>query len=344
MALVFKLDDGVKWRIGPRYEATVGFMVTPVGNDRLTETDLGLGDFDERAAIFAALIESPEAIVAVQQDLGFRIDQVATLLSENAPAVTLTVTAAGGDEAVEAALGLVDWLEDRLQRPIRIFDTPTSTTATTLPDTSAPFDSKVALTVAPSVVAGYGDMSFDVSVGGNTQSIGLLALDGDVTVELPMTLAPTMVLQVTLLSQQAEQLSRVRLFVPPPPDFGSQVPALALNVAPGAVVPNVDGLLVLDPNTLSVEWFAGESVTTPQVVSSRDLTVMVITEDPSPVPIGQRRGPIILVAALMVGAILLLAVAVSRDNWRQLRRAYEMPMEAAPSPLKRLERSEAAEV
>jgi hypothetical protein len=134
------------------------------------------------------------------------------------------------------------------------------------------------------------------------------------------------------------------MFVPTPPIYGAQVPALQLNIGPGAIVVDAEGGVLLDASALTTQWIPGEPILTIEESQSRDLTVLVVTEDPVPIPVGQRRGPIILVAALIVGAILILAVAVSRDNWRQLKRAYEVPSEAPPSPLKRLERSEAAEV
>lgn len=344
VGFVFKLDNGLAWRIGPRYEATVRVLVAPVGTTTMSATDFGPGDFRESAAVFAALMESSEAITAVQQENGFKIDEITTLVSEDAPAITLSVIMSTADQAVAAATGLVDWLEVRLQEPIRVFDTSTTTTSTTIVDISSSFGSFVSVTVAPSVVAEFGDLFFDINAGGSAQSFGLRALDSGDALELPMTLSPTMALLVSIQNPQADRLSAARMFVPAPPSFGDRVPALLLTVGAGAIVVNEEGAVVLDATALSVEWVAGETITIVEAPLSRDLTVLVVTEDPVPVPVGQRRGPIILVAALVVGAILLISVAVSRDNWRQLKRAYEMPLEVPSSPLKRLERSEAAEV
>ena len=134
-------------------------------------------------------------------------------------------------------------------------------------------------------------------------------------------LRPGQSLRLALETPFGEGIDTVDIDIPEPPDQTSPYD-LVLRVNHGAVVvpatsapPGDDdvALAVLVGERISAIWVpvGGDGT------AERSVALALLTQDPVAVTTGTRRGPILMMAALVVGLFALLVLAVTVDTWRQ---------------------------
>ena len=277
-------DEGLTWRLAPRYEATVQIAVVPTSFDDLSLTDLGPGDFSAPANLFAELLGSTEAAVAVGESNGYELDETPQLEQ---------------DTPVAELLG--------------------------------PFDSVLEVNVDPGLVTDPGLFLVIGTALNSELALQLAPLAGGEET-FAATLSPTMTLVLELQRSGAARTEGIRLSAPRLPQFVEEIPGLVMTIGPEAVLPTVDeatGIegFVLDPSEISLQWVGRSPVPVETFDPVRDLKVVLLTPNPVPEPIGERRGPIVTIAALVVGLVLILAAAISVDTWQQQARAGQVDQE-----------------
>lgn len=329
----FEFDDGLEWRIGPRYESTVQILVTESGIDGLASGDLaGAGDTRLAATVYSIMLESTEAINDVSDRLGIEIESVDVGTSRDAPYLEVRVVAPTEQGSSDAAFALVDWLGERLREPVTTLDIPTTTTIPEV-DTDGPFESFIRISAAQTLIEEYGDLFLAVNAGDGERTIALSETAAGL--EIPTELGPVVTVRTSLEDTSAERYSTLQLNAPALPDYGDRYPALEITLLPSAIVePTIQGDDVppvrLAMSGITLRWVPGASLV-PEFAPGTDLSVVVLTENPVAEPIGQRRGPILAVAALTIGAVLILSLAILIDTWQQeARRHLAMIEDAEP--------------
>ena len=112
MAAGFKIDGGLAWRSGQKWEASVQIAVVTPGNDSLANAETRT-DFRNAAALYAGLLQSNEAAAAIGEANGFELDDPVTAeLADDSSLITATLIAPTEEQAGAGALSIFDYLSE----------------------------------------------------------------------------------------------------------------------------------------------------------------------------------------------------------------------------------------
>lgn len=338
---MFRFEDGqVGWRLGPRYEAAIQIAVLPEHIDSLTVEDIGPGDLTSTTELFAEMLRSSEAAVAVGLQNGFKLrDPIDTRASVRTPVLNAKLIAPTEEQAKGGILSAYSWLEERLSEPLTVAELPTTTTTTPVAELEGTFASSITVAVHPTAQDLPPDIFLVLDGAGRELALQLSSEAGDST-RFNATLSTDMTIVARLEAAGGEVSPSVRIQPPPVPQFVTHLPVLSLSLGADAVI-QVDGptgerVWRLDATQITAEWKRGLPVPAITFDPVRQIKIVLLTPDPTPVPTGERRGPIVTLAALIVGSILILSVAITKDTWQQERDSFQYRFEPSDEEVEEL--------
>lgn len=329
----FKIDDGLAWRSGEKWEAGVQIAVVSPGNDSLANAE-SRSDYIQAAALYAGLLQSNEATTAIGEANGFELEEpVAAEVADDSSLITATLIAPTAEQARAAALSIFDYLTDQLSKPLIASGRSTATSVPTI-ELEGSFESELTLSLNPDL-SGVSDQLFirtDSEVGSSLVIPVARSAGQDITVET--TLAPVMSLVVTLEDATGAQLDSIRLAPPSVDGHSAYYPTLIVTLDAGSITETTDEegeeTWAIDQSDVDVTWGPGATVGSEEASSLIPVDIALVTTDPAPAVIGGRRGPILLGVVILLGAILILTAVVVAESWNRERQAslttYSYPL------------------
>ena len=109
-------------------------------------------------------------------------------------------------------------------------------------------------------------------------------------------------------------------------EFEQRTP-LEVRLRRGAIVFDLEGVPSINAAAITTRWELPI-----EEAEIQPVTVMLLDDEPVPILIGQRRGPIIGVGALVAGILALLVLALMRDTWQARHKAERATMAIVPEP------------
>ena len=319
-------DGGIQWRGGLKYESDFQISVVAPGTASLNEP-VTSDRLNNAAAGYADLLSSGEAAEAVGIAVGYELPEaISADVTDNAPIINASVIGPSVDEAKAATFAAFEWLAGKIEQPLD----PQP------PVEAAPVESDVVLTgrfsSTLSVVIGDGLESVDPDIvmlvrdaGDGTIAVAVSAQAGSIVTGGAVFEANGSLL-LNLETASGDALDQIRLVPDPLPDTAPAYPRLRIDMPDGSIaaerVEDEDGDATttwsFDPSLITTEWIAG---TPDEVVDTEteQFQVAMLTENPTALSIGGRRGPLIGMSVLLVGSILLLVAVIVADTWRRQR-------------------------
>lgn len=325
-AMTFKLVDGKPtWRASAKYDSSVQIAVIPPGIDSLTTASVRSGEMSDAAVLYRGLLGTDEAALFIAEAAGYRLDEaVRATVDSDAALITASVYGPTPEKAQAAALSTFDYLEQKLQIPLRIADLPEPSEPIIVLD--GPFESTMIHTVDGTHSVLPTDLFLIVDSGLDDPTTLPIASRAGQSVGSRTTLSPVMALTLTLQNNDQGVLDVVRVAPPAPQSRVARVPELELELRSGAIVatgadpddPDEEELpWELDASRITVTWQEPTSVLVDVPVPGQDVQIALLTPEPGWLAVGGRRGPIVLVAALIVGTVLILSGVIVTDAWRR---------------------------
>lgn len=328
LAATFKISDGsLAWRASASYEATIKVAVVDPDTKTLTETETGNNDLQQAAAVYAALIESDEASVAIGAASGFEFDDpIETNVDQQAPVISVTVVGPTPEAAVDAARNVFTWLAAKLKEPLVTagLTTPT-TTQPPLVDLTNDFETFMSIAFAQEVSSIDDSLFLEVDNGRDNPTTVPIAPSADTILTTNATLGSTVSLVFTLLSDSDEALDTIRVAAAAPPPIATAAPVLVILIDESIVREVTDeddnATWGLRASGISTEWRQGVTQPEAEVETSQtgEVDIAVLTSEIGVAPVGGRRGPITMVAALLVGSLLILSAVIVAETWRRAK-------------------------
>jgi len=310
--LVFEINsDGIRPRVTPKYVASGRMAVVPAELESLTDVTGG-GNFSDVAGLYAELLQSPEASLQIQQeqDVTF-VEPMEASVTPRTSFIGVTVTSDTPEGAKRGVLGAFDWLEGRLAQPPNLADISREDfDPNRILDEDGKFLGQIRLSVDRQFVDPETTLVL-TNARGDESAVPLGDVFG-ISVQTAF-LMPGTPLTISVENVAGLLLSTATLPLPNlPEDPFTELPTLVLTLDTGAIVSDEIGGVRLDSARISASWDS-----TPTAGETRQLTLLLITEDPVAVLTGQRRTPIITLAAFGVGILVLLVLAITVDTWQQ---------------------------
>ena len=339
LAATFTISDGsLSWRASPRYEATIKIaVVDPNAASLTTQSEAGNSDLEAAAAVYAALIETDEAAIAIGTASGFELDDpVETNVDQQAPVISATVVGPTPEAAIEGAKNVFTWLASKLKEPLVTaqLSTPT-TTQPPLVELTGEFESAMSIAIAEGASSGNDTLFLEVDNGRDNPTTVPYSDSAGSVFTTNATLGPTVSLVFALLSDSNDTLDTVRVAADPPPQIAVVEPILVIQIDDSAVrrATDEDGepTWALDADGISTTWEQGvlQSEEIVDTSDSGEVDIAVLTAEIGVASVGGRRGPITMVAALLVGSLVILSMVIVAETWRRARDQSD-PVNEAP--------------
>jgi hypothetical protein len=322
LLLTFTFKDGdLTWRMGSRWQATSLMAVLPVGVTSLAATDLGPGDLGDPAALYSEMLQTAEVADYILNEYGIQmVDAPIVFPSDGAPTLRFTVTTDSSEDAVTASLAAFEWLEQQLVTDVSLANIPVPVVETPPMELSGPFESSIVIRAAGNLADADPSLFLLIDTGLSPLiAVPVSRIAGEPWV-IDTSLSTGMSVLLTLEQPGSEETNFVRLTPPPAPTVVTRLPVLNLDLGANAIA-NTEAGPILDRTAIGLVWSEGEPVVVEEEELTRSVTVALLTPEPVPSPIGQRRGPIISGAVLIVGSLLILSIALILDAWAQERHA-----------------------
>ncbi len=316
-------DGGIGWRGGSKYESTFEISVIAPGTSSLSNPD-PTGNLASAANEFAQLLGSAEAAEVVGEMTGYELDEPMTASSASGSTlITGAVIGPSPELAKAASVNAFTWLARKIQLPLDA-QPVVPPTVPAAPSVSLESDFPSSLTVQ--VDETLADVSPDLFVlvdSGATQvaAVPVAERSGDV-LTTAVTLGPGGSLLLRLEVSDGTLLDTLRLAPGRLPLIAEAYPTLTITLGPDAVArtATADGTTwAINESAISIEWVDGKPIVDPdgEVTSTRQLQVALLTEVPTALQIGGRRGPLMGFTVLVVGLIGILAGVIVTDSWRR---------------------------
>jgi hypothetical protein len=235
--------------------------------------------------------------------------------SDRTSLLELAVDSPTSEGAVAAALGGFSWLQERLRQSPEVVITPSENAD--IPPVVVDSAGRLNVDVELEVESLYTDVDprlwFEVDTFvGESFAIPLALLEGGLS--FSSTVDSNGSLAVKIGPETGRSLDEVQLSIPDLPEDPAPGTTLGLRLGRGAVL-LTDDTPKLNLSALSLSW------ENPAIASDDEgrVAVLLLNPDLKAVPVGQRRGPVISAAILMLGFACLLILATARDGWQRRR-------------------------
>ena len=323
-AAMFTISDGnVRPRFAARYEATTQLVVVLQGVEELTNPDLTSADFGAVAGVYADLMSSERAQQEIVERSESRVDSFVVSTSGNSPVITVDVESPSAEEATKAAVAAFGWLEERLRGG------GTVAVVTTTPELAVePIDGSTRTQIVVRSEPTFVDVDTTIWLAISTpdgieMATPLYALQSDLVFQ--SELEPRQPITITVGPEVGQPDDTARILAPAR-DQEQRTP-LEVLLRRGAIVFDREGVPSINAAAITTRW---EPPTAEPKI--QPVTVMLLDDEPVPILIGQRRGPIIGVGALVAGVLALLVLALMRDTWQTRQQAERATMAIVPEP------------
>ena len=278
---------------------------------------------------YADLLSSGEAAEAIGLAVGYELSEtVRTDITSDAPIINASVIGPSADDAKRATEAAFAWLANKIEQPLD--PQPPVATDPENPEVvlTTPFSTILSVALDESLTTVDGDVFLlvqDAAVDSNEVAIAVAAQAGSI-VSTGAILEANGTIILNLETASGEELDRLRLAPDPLPDTAPAYPRLRIEMMEGSVTTsrvsddegNTVTTWVLDESQISTEWIPG----TPEVdeaTTTEQFQVAMLTDNPTALAIGGRRGPLIGLSVLLVGSILILVAVIIADTWRRER-------------------------
>ncbi len=298
----------------PKYEASIQIAVVAANLESLAVVQSESSSFAAAATLYAALLRSSAATHGIEQTEQIDLIDLGVTTSSRDRFITVKSTASTPEAAVSGALGSFDWLHRRLVEPPTLATTTPTTILSSILDEEGLFAGVIRLDISGAFRDEAVGLWLVVRVAGESVaaiSIADAALeDGvDVVADIGPNSALTLVLEDTF-EVELDTISKV---LPPLPGPDTVPYTLVVRIDRGSLATSESVQMV--PERIGVSWEAVAAGKTPT-----NIGLLLVNEDPSAEETGTRRGPILLLGALMGGAFALITGATVIDTWTQARR------------------------
>ncbi len=339
--LGFDFDDGFGFKAKPRYESTIQIAVVPSDLESLAEPLPNPGAVAGTAGLYATMLSSPEATTEIMQETGVQlVERLVVATTGRDGFLGVKATAREPEGARKAVLHSFTWLEQRLTDPLAIvriegeppdpdpsiLDEDGRFVGTINVDTSPAF-AETATGIWMSVDTGEAPVTFSLADAAfsTTERTAILEPDSDVlitiedvlgnqidaaTARVPPLPGPDTVPYVLRL-----RLDRGVLNFPRGALGGTTTEPDALENLPDPELVERHILMSWEPVSLGLDETGEE-----QLVDSSAVGLLLLTEDPVALETGSRRGPVLVLAALVGGFFALIAIVATVDSWSKARR------------------------
>jgi hypothetical protein len=313
--MLILLVTGVWLSIAPKYTATARLVVAEAGITDLTDAGLATSDFVRIAEIYGDLLSSTEAEEEIASTEGIDIEDLRVTTSDRTSLLELAVDSPTSKDATAGALGGFSWLQERLRQSPEVVITPVdnSDIPPVVVDPAGLLDVDVELEVESL----YSDVDpglwFEVDTfEGESFATPLALLESGMS--FSSTIDTNGSLAVRIGPETGRSFDELQLTIPDLPEDPPPGIRLRLRMGRGAVL-FTDDIPRLNLSAFSLSW---ENPTTASGQEAR-VAVLLLNPDLTAVPVGQRRGPVISAAILMLGFACLLILATARDGWQRRR-------------------------
>ncbi len=327
LLMVFTIKDGrPQWRLGPKYEASVQIAVVAPNVESLSVTDLGPGDFRASAALFGEMLKSAEAAYTVGFENGYELADLITVnVAQSAPLIEVKLIGPTEEQTKGAALSAFEWLVSEIKRTPVTADLPVTPTPSPLEKLDGSFDSTIKVETPAGASSLPADLFMIIDTGQGELAYQLRSSAGT-TKDFSETLSRQMSLVLRLQDAAGRNSDPVRVTIPDLAQFVTELPVLSISLNAESIVPRQLGDADVASNSLpwsvvadavDVAWQRGAPLPGPALEPTRDLKVLLLTPDPLAAPTGERRGPIVTIAFLAVGSLVILTLAITIETWRR---------------------------
>jgi hypothetical protein len=286
------------------------------------------------------MLSSPEATAEIMKETGVQlVERLVVATTGRDGFLGVRATAREPEGARKAVLHSFTWLEQRLTDPlaiVRIENEPPDAPPSIL-DGDGRFEGKINVDTSPafaetatgiwmSVDTAEAPVTFSLADAAfsTTERTAILEPDSDVLISLedvfgnridaatarvPPLPGPDNIPYVLRL-----RLDRGALHFPRGALGGATTEPDALENLPDPELVEQHILMSWEPVTLGLDGTGEE-----QLVESSAVGLLLLTEDPVALETGSRRGPVLVLAALVAGFFALIAIVVMVDTWSRAR-------------------------
>jgi hypothetical protein len=295
------------------------------------------------AVLYATLLASQEAAVDISQGSGvFLLDTLQVTTSGNDGFIDVKATASDPEAAILAALYSFEWLKDRVSAPpsiVRPGDRDADVEDPPILDENGQFVGTMRIEASPA----FADTATGLWVGLTTSESAItlsLADAGERVYEYAALLAPGTEMTISLEDVFGNRFDAVVVDIPPFPEPGTLAHELVVTLNRGVLTdptPStgiVDGEVVttttpppsLLARHLGVSWQPVVPTFTvdDEVTSSDTVGLLLLTKAPLASVTGGRKGPILILGALIGGFFALITLAVGVDTWRRSKQESQV--------------------
>lgn len=332
LAMTFTFQDGSpKFRSGLTYESSIQIAVVTPGTTSLASPDAASDDLQGLANLFASLLASDEAASWIGDQNGYTLKEAVDAEVDNdSPTITARVFAPSIEQARAAALSTFAWLNKKLLDPITTADLPTPTTTIPVVILDGPFSSFVNLSAGSLDVEAADGLFLAVEIG-NSAAFTIPLEPSPTEVQQEATLEPVMTVALQLSDASDVVLDRIRIAPDLLPRTADTTPELSIILGDDSVqatsFENEDGEVEtgwrINGSDVTVSWSEGEPLPEVEDAAASTVDLALLTPEPGYLESGGRRGPIVAIAALIVGVLLILTAVIVADTWRSERDRVE---------------------
>jgi hypothetical protein len=290
-------------------------------------------------ALYATLLASPEAAIEISEESG--VELLATLMVTTTGRdgfIHVKATAGDPEGATKAALYSFTWLEQRLVAPpsvVRLDQSEVEPAPLSVLDEKGQFLSTIRLEASPVFTETAASLWIGLTTSESVITVSL-ADAGEQMSEYATVLEPDSEMTISLEDVFGNELDAINVPIPPLPEPETAQYALVVRLDRGILYePTTEGVsneepgVPLNPNLLErhvdVSWQRTRPGTTvgDDAAASDAVGLLLLTEAPISTVTGTRRGPLLLLAALVGGFFGLLVLIVAIDTWTEAKRQSE---------------------
>jgi hypothetical protein len=336
LVLTFTYEDGsIGWRGGSKWESSFQISVVSQGTKSLSNPETG-DNVRSAAAAYADLLASGEAAEAIGEMSGFvLVETLSVDTNPDAAIIGATVVGPSAELAKSAARNAFAWLVEKIQQPLEVVPSITTVPPTTGVAIDGPFASSLTVEVDDSLDSVSTDVFVLVDTGGIQQMALLVASRAGTSVSAAALLEPSGSVVLSLEQANGTPYDSLRLSPDPLPRSAPGYPSLVVRLGPTSIRSstgdNADQVWLFAPEAIATEWIEGSPIPQPVAGAGEQVQVSMLTDEPSVLQIGGRRGPLVGFAVLLVGMIGLLAAVIVADTWRRDRDELEVAPPGTPA-------------
>jgi len=328
LILTFSYEDGgIVWRGGLKYESEFQVSVVAPGTKSLSEPRTA-DNLRSAAVAYADLLASEEAAVNIGELTGFLLSEpVETRTNGESPVIRATIIGPSPDLAKSAANNAFNWLAAKIQQPIDA-QPPVETTQTT-PEVvlSGPFNSSITIVLTDTLSSVDDDVFVLVDVGPAQPIAVPVAARAGSSIATAATLEASGSLLMNLELSDGTFQDTLRLAPDPLPQSLPVYPSLEVRFDSGSIRIGQDEdeqpVWLFRPSAITTTWIPG-TLDPIAPVTTQQFQIAMLTDNPTAIQIGGRRGPLVGFAVLIVGLILLLSGVIVAEAWRRDRDTREV--------------------